>query len=562
MYPLILKISRLQCLVFLLFLGMNSFAFSSSGAASAEEVNRPKLTILIGVDQFPAIYLEQYNSIFTGGFRRIIDEGLWYKAGIVDHAPTVSLAGHTTLATGSNPRRHGITANEWIAPGAADENGRYRATVPHVDYDSHVVGIENSIGFSRHNILVPTIADWFRTNDPNARTVSLSVTPLAVLYGNKPSSDRSDNHIYWLGGNGKFVTSTYYRDDYPGWLDKFNQKIAGKYLGGLTWKNTVPTEFQGLARQDVVPYEHDGVHTSFPHLAAEQSNLKGPALKNWWFGRYSPLQNDALFDMAKESISQLKLGQRSSADFLSLAVKLTDRIGHDFGPQSLEQMDVIFRLDILLGDFMRYLDETVGKTNYVIAISADHGAPNVSEYEQAEGRDALRISSGDIEQSLKGVETLIENHKGADNLLPGLIAARLEQEPFISRAMTAAELQNQTSDDPIIQAFSNSYIPDRVWTYPLWARTNVYGQRVTRFHPALHGVVVDVAYQANLWTASSTHGSAYQYDREVPILFFGQGVAPRLTDETAYTRDIAPTLAALSGVRVLGEIDGKILGTQ
>ena len=562
MHLSIVKMSRQQVILLTSFLWVLSLADLSGRFANAKESSDPKLTILIGVDQFRASYLIEYNSVFKGGFRRIIDEGLWYQTGVVDHAPTVSLSGHTTLSTGSNPRRHGITANEWIAPESVDENGLYRATVPHVDYDNEIVGVEGSVGFSRRNILVPTIADWYRLNDANAKTVALSVTPLAVLYGNTPSSDLSESHVYWLDGSGKFVTSTYYRDDYPGWLDSFNQSIATRYLDDLKWGITVPAEFHGLARQDEAPYEYDGVHTSFPHLATEQSSLEGVALKNWWLGRYSPHQNEALFDLAKESILQLKLGQRNSADFLSLAIKLTDRIGHDFGPRSLEQLDVIYRLDILLGDFMQYLDETVGKGNYVIALSADHGAPNISEHEQAAGREALRITSDDIERSLGGVEALIENYKGPKSRLPGMIAAHLEQEPFISKAVTVAELENSASVDPTIRAFRNSYLPGRLWTYPLWTRANSYGQRVSKLHPALHGIVVDAAYRANMWSAKSTHGSSHQYDREVPILFYGPGVKPHVAQGTAFTRDIAPTLASLAGVKVPVEIDGIALKTQ
>jgi len=535
-----------------------SVAFNG-GVASTEEAGKPKLTILIGVDQFRASYLTDYDQMFTGGFRRMIDQGMWYKNGIVDHAPAESLPGHTTLSTGSNPKRHGVTSNSWIAGTSISNDEQIMATVPHVDFDSPILGREGSIGFSGHNIDVSTIADWFRAADPNAKSVALSITPLAVMYGGRPSPSASENHVYWLGGNGRFETSTYYRDEYPGWLEAFNQEMAGNYLDKLVWEDTVPAEFHKLAREDEVPYEHDGIHTAFPHRADEESDLTGDALKNWWLGRFSPYQNDALFDLAKESVSQLKLGQRQSADFLSLAIKLTDRVGHDYGPRSREQLDVIHRLDILLGNFMTFLDAEVGEGNYVIALSADHGAPNVTEYEQANGRQSVRVTSSDIENSLSVVENLIRSYQGPRDDLPNLIARQLEQEPFVYKAMTPGDLQDPSSEDPTILAYRNAFRADRVRTYPLWTQANMYGQRPSRYHPSVFGVVVDLVYQANIWTTKSTHGGAHMYDREVPILFFGHGVAHGTPEVAAYTRDIAPTLAKIAGVAFSGAVDGRIL---
>ncbi len=554
-----IKASYMHLMVFIFSLCAISLVNLGSGVASAKEAAKPKLTILIGVDQFRASYLTEYDQMFTGGFRRMIDQGLWYKKGIVDHAPAESLPGHTTLSTGSNPKRHGITSNSWIAGTPSGEDEQIKATVPHVDFDNPILGSEGSIGYSGYNIDVSTIADWFRAADPNAKAVALSVTPLAVMYGGRPLPTASENHVYWLGGNGRFETSTYYRDEYPDWLEAFNQEMAGNYLDMLVWEDTVPAEFHKLARKDDVPYEYDGIHTAFPHRADEESDLTGDALKNWWLGRFSPYQNDALFDMARESVSQLKLGQRQSADFLSLAIKLTDRVGHDYGPKSREQLDVVHRLDLLLGDFMTFLDTEVGEGNYVIALSADHGAPNITEYEQVNGRQSVRVTSTDIENSLSAVENLIRNYQGPRGDLPGLIARQLEREPFVYKAMTTRDLQEPFSEDPTILAYQNAFRVDRVRTYPLWTQANIYGQRPSRFHPSVFGVVVDLTYQANIWSARSTHGGAHMYDREVPILFYGNSVAQGTPETIAYTRDIAPTLAAISGVALPGAIDGRVL---
>jgi predicted AlkP superfamily pyrophosphatase or phosphodiesterase len=520
----------------------------------------PKLIVLIGLDQFRAGYLERYNEAFSGGFRRLINEGVWYQNAIVDHAPTLSLPGHTTLATGTNPRTHGITSNAWIDPRQKPaDNGKLIATIPHLDPGVHTLGDKTVRAFSPHKIRVDGLADWVRQANPGSRTVALSVSGLAVLYGGRSAQHRSDNHVYWLGSTGKFLTSSYYRDNYPDWINRFNEGMADKYVKQHVWDNTVPEKFRSLARQDKVDYEFDGVHTSFPHTADELTKETNQKHYNWWFGRFSPYQNDALFDLAKESIHQLELGQRDPVDLLSIAVKLTDRIGHDFGPRSLEQLDVILRLDRLLGEFLHYLDNTVGKHNYVIAVSADHGAPNISEYEKANGREALRISSEDFEEALKSTASLIRDHGDDQQNLPALIAENLEQFPFVSKAMSREDLDVNESNDAVIAAYQNSYLADQPTTYPLWTRDNMYGNLVSPLHPANYGVIVELTGKANIWPAQSTHGSSYQYDREVPILFMGNGIKARTAMETVFTRDIAPTLARLSGVDYPETVEGRPL---
>lgn len=534
---------------------------SVSGQAEQVERASPKLMVLIGVDQFRADYLVRYNEAFTGGFRRMLDSGTWYRNATVDHAPTLSLPGHTTLATGANPRTHGITSNAWISPRQeTTADGLLSAVTPSLDLNRRSLGDERAYAWSSEHILVESLADWVKKADAESRSVALSVTGLAALYGGRPASDRTENHVYWLGSTGKFLTSDYYRDDYPDWVSEFNDAMPDRYVARKVWENTVPTGLRQLARTDEVVYEHDGVHTHFPHRV--EDSVRGEVNQSHyerWFGRYSPLQNDALFDLAKVAVGELELGQRGAVDLLSLAIKLTDRIGHDFGPRSLEQLDVIVRLDRLLGDFFTYLDKTVGAGNYVIALSADHGAPNIPEYEQEQGRQAIRIESKDIAAALDSVARLIRAHDASPGELPAHIATRLEGFPFVEKAMTGEELLGTGMADPITMAYRNSYRSDRPPTYPLWTHENRYGNLVRPEHPGNFGVVVELVENANIWAAPSSHGSSYRYDREVPILFMGPGIQARVTDENAHTRDVAPTLADLVGIAYPDTVDGQPL---
>lgn len=543
-----------------MMVGLNLNGCYSSGKAKPA---KPKLTILIGLDQFRADYLVQYNDAFTGGFRKILDKGFWYQNGLVDHAPTLSLPGHTTLSTGANPKTHRITSNAWINPKVSpDSHGMIRGTFPHVDRKVKIVGDTAATAFSPYKIEVTGLADWFKQSQSDAKTVALSVSPLAVLYGGKYQQANHDQHVYWLGSTGRFITSTYYRMNYPNWVSHFNENLEESYIGHHEWENTVPAEFRALARLDSAAYEFNGIHTSFPHRASDFIADSTSQSYRRWFARFSPYQNNALFDLAKEAITQLQLGQRGATDLLSIAVKLTDRIGHDFGPRSLEMMDVILRLDALLGEFIAFLDKTIGKDNYLLALSSDHGGPYISEYELEQGRKALRVSSEDIQTALDTIGILVDQYKDAPQYLPRRIADRLEEFPFIGKAFTQQDLQEANANDRSLQSFQNSYLPEQATTYPLWTVRNQYGNLISTKHPAYHGVLVELPYQANIWSAASTHGGAHNYDQEVPILFYGNQIKPGLSKQKIFTRDIAPTLSFLSDVDFPTTVDGKVLNFE
>jgi predicted AlkP superfamily pyrophosphatase or phosphodiesterase len=524
--------------------------------APAETVDRPKLVVLIGIDQFRADYLERYDALFSGGFRRLEDAGWRYKRGIVDHAPTLSYPGHATLATGAHPKTHGIASNAWIERA---EDGGFSRVDGASDRRYGIVGDPGARGVSPLKIRVTGLADWIQASDPNARTVAVSTgSALAVMYGGRARDDRSENHVYWLSRTkGEFITSTYYRDRYPEWVQRFNAKAMPEFRKRLVWTNTVPEEHFGLARRDDAAYEGDEVHTLFPHGPGDISDEVTPEIENRWYYD-SPLANEALFALARESVEALSLGRRQATDAIAIAVKSVDRFGHDYGPHSREQLDNIHRLDQVFGEFLTFLDERVGRDEYVIAVSADHGAPNVTEFELEEGRHARRVTEEEFAGVLSSVESLVENSAGPAEELPALIAAELEKADFIAKAMTPDDLSGAGAADDILSAYRNSYDPTRPNMYPLWTMDILRGN-ISAAHPANYGVQVELEYQANIWSAASTHGSAYDYDREVPIVFMGKGIEPGVSTDPARTIDVAPTLAYLAGVPFPDTVDGQVL---
>jgi arylsulfatase A-like enzyme len=534
-----------------------TFALAFSVACGrSPDAGAPRLVVLIGIDQLRADYLERYDEVFQGGFRRLRDQGWRVDRAWVDHAPTLSWPGHTTLATGAHPKTHGINANDWIE---LMENGGVRRVLPLLDPDQAVLGYPEQAAFSPRNIRVTGLADWFRAAHPEARAVALSTGPaLAVAYGGLARGPRAESHVYWLSaGLGRFITSTYYRDEYPSWVQRFNDEQLPRFKEQRIWSNAVPEAQRHLARVDAKPYEGDGVHTTFPHRFDDE--VGDSARFNRWFYNYSPGQNEALFALAREAVRALALGQDDIADLLAIAVKSVDRVGHDYGPHSMEQLDNLVRIDRELGAFLEFLDGSVGRGRYVVAVSADHGAPNIVEYELEEGRVARRIGDEEVERLLARLAGVADGYAGPEAELPALVARELEQEDFVARAMTAEELAGSEPADEILQAYRNSYVPGHTTTYPLWTREMISTGRVDHRHPAMFGVIVEYVENYGLWSARSTHGSAYRYDREVPLLLLGAGIEAGVSSLPARTVDVAPTLAYLAGVSFPESVDGQVL---
>ena len=254
-------------------------------------------------------------------------------------------------------------------------------------------------------------------------------------------------------------------------------------------------------------------------------------------------------------MTSLALGQREATDLLALAVKSTDYVGHDYGPHSQEQLDIVLRLDRLIGRLLDVLDETVGEDGYAVILTADHGAPDVVEYALEQGRPAHRITEQEIQELLDRVDRLVAAYQGSEEGLPAAIAATLERSERVARAMTPDELGGDGPADDILAAYRKSYVPGKRSPFPLWT-SDVLDGNIGATHPANWGIVVEFTEGTQLWTARSAHGTSYRFDREVPIVLLGAGVEPGVAESSARTVDVAPTLAAIAGIPFPDTVDG------
>jgi hypothetical protein len=268
------------------------------------------LIVMIAVDQLRGDLLERYGTAFTGGFRRLLDNGFRFPRATVDHAPTNSYPGHVTLATGAFPRRHGIIDNSW-----AERAGDRLAFVGGADDpDEHIVGFPKLRGVSPRKLLVTGLADWVLRADPQAQVVNIG----AGEYSSLLHAGKTRGHTYWFSpGAGRYVTSTYYRDAYPEWVERFNTETLPRFTAQKIWNNSVPLKARPLARPDKSAYEFDGIHTTFPHLFQDEvskEQLNDPqAFADWFY--FSPMLDTSALALTREAVRALSLGKRGHTDY-------------------------------------------------------------------------------------------------------------------------------------------------------------------------------------------------------------------------------------------------------
>jgi predicted AlkP superfamily pyrophosphatase or phosphodiesterase len=505
---------------------------ATNATTSLPRAARPALVVMLVVDQFRQSYLDRYGDLFTGGLRRLLDQGRVYTRATHDHAVTETAVGHATLSTGVYPMRHGVVANEW-----AERTPAGWVEVSNVgDSTVSIVGQSALPGVSPHALMRTGLADWMVAADARSQVASVSGKDRGAVL---PAA-HAKGHVYWFQpAAGRFVTSTYYRDRYPSWADEFTTRGLSTYMRDSVWTNQTPSAALVRARPDSEPYEGDGIHTTFPHRFA----VEGRSDKFWdWFAS-TPMLDAATLDYGESMVRSLELGQDDAPDFLSVSLSQTDRIGHTYGPLSREQLDNLLRLDRELGEFFAFLDRAVGAGRWVVAVSADHGALSAPETlpqpnEPASGHRTTAAEKAALSAILADAQLT-----ASDSATPARVAAALKRLPIVADAYTHAELLRGTPSDSFAVLARRSLYPGRAA-----AEVSKYG--------------VEVRYREGLLSGArgTSHGTPYWYDRHVPLIFMGAGIRAGRDSARAATVDFAPTLARLLRLQAPGDLDGRALG--
>jgi len=512
--------------------------FVSFGCQQTSEdasMDTPTLAVLLVVDQLRPGLLERYDHLFVGGFRRLLDDGYRFPNATHDHSMTTTGPGHTTLATGVYPARHGIVGNDWTERA----NGELQRMYSMQDLSSPILGYPELRGRSPRNIVRPGLASWISDADPDSRVVSISKKDRAAI----GMAAQAKGEVYWVvERGGGFVTSSFYHSEYPQWVSDFNANTMPGIYSDTVWESSVPPEGRALTLPDTSRFELRGEFTAFPHRARDLVDMADPGEVNYWRWRNTPFPDRAVVALVSDAIREFGLGQRGSVAFLGVSLSQTDLVGHRFGPRSREQLDNLLRLDMELDRLFSVLDDEVGPGRWVVALSADHGVLGIPEVLAEEGVDAKRLTRDErdgiqarIREALSGVG---EGEAPEEAAKAALVAL-----PFIASAYTFAEVESGVLADSFQVLFAHSHSRTRLLSPASWAG-------------------VHVRYEPNTLTSASSvasHSSPYYYDRHVPLIFLGGMIEPGESSDRVATVDVAPTLAWLVGAPAPDDLDGRVL---
>lgn len=521
----------------------------------AQAPRAPRLAVVIVVDQMRADYLSRFREYFgDSGFNLFLDHGAWLKQARYAHSVTVTCTGHATILTGSPPSLNGIIANDWW--NKAQSRKEYCAR----DDDSPLLG-SDSPGRSPKNLIGATVGDMLKlASGGKSRVACVAGKDRAaiMLCGHRADA------AYWLDGP-RFVTSTYYRDALPDWVERLNASQPVEHYFGKTWDRILPAEAYAKLGADDEPAELDlaGLGRTFPHvIGGSLFETESTRIKAF---DYSPFDNEVVINFAVQMLRNEEFGSGPATDLLAVGLSANDRIGHTFGPDSNEMLDVTVRTDRLLEKFFKVLDEEIGLENTVIVLTADHGVAPIPEV--IERRDpqagARRL---DPEYVRDVAESALTSHFGAtwgrgdwivykeapyiyldDDRLASdgidvsaaatIIKQALESVPGISAAYTRNELERPSGSGPSSGAAASFY--------------------ASRSGDVMYFKKPYVIEQSE--PGGTSHGSPWDYDRHVPLLWYGSAISPGTKDTEVFVHDIAPTLSALLGVDPPPESVGRVL---
>ena len=501
-------------------------ALSPSGA-------RPTLVVFITVDQFGSDYFERYGGNLTGGLRRLRDEGALWMRGLQDHAITETAPGHASTLSGRFPVHTGIASNSQGVN----------------TLDAPLIGSED-IGASPFRFRGTTLFDWMRAANPATRVLSVSRKDRGAIL----PIGRSKADVYWFASNGEFTTSRYYRDTLPTWVRAFNARRAAQSYAGKAWVPLLPAD--RYAEPDSNPLEQFGADYTFPHVMPNDEAIAARTFKQY------PWMDSLTLAFALDGVRTMGLGADAArTDLLAISLSTTDQVGHLYGPDSKEIDDQILRLDRYLGDFLDALVALRGAPRIVVALTADHGvapfpdlrSPYYANHDaqRTDPRPAWQVAFDAMRAA--GVDTAAVDNDDGFRVRDAAAFRRADVDPDAIATIWVRELRTLNG---VLRA---DLLRD------LATADTVHDDIARRW---LHMLPVDGPVRAvvtlkpfGYWQGVNfaTHGQPHSSDTNVPVLFWGAGIASGRRAGSARVVDMAPTLAAWLGITPLEPLDGRVL---
>ncbi len=492
------------------------------GVAPRTPPERPRLIVVVTVDQLRGDYLQRWPEQWSGGLGRMFAQGAYFPVGLQDHAMTQTAPGHSTILSGREPAHTGIVSNTLGIP----------------DTSVSLVDVAGT-GASPHRFRGTTLVDWMRDADSGTRVLSVARKDRSAIL----TVGRAKEPVFWFAG-GQFTTSTWYADTLPLWVREWNTRSHLTGFAGHTWELLLPAS--AYREVDDIAYEHGGRDRTFPHRLPTDSAELINAIVEY------PVMDSLTLDFALTGARALGLGQRNGTDLLAVSLGSTDGVGHDYGPDSREIHDQLLRLDRWLGQFLDSLSTAVPAPEVLVVLTADHGVTPYAQALQARGAPGGHIALGPLvrEVNQRLGQSLLSYSSGLIYADTSALRAIKVNPESLATSLTA-RVQRLPH---VVDAWSSATLGA-----PL--RSNVGAQRWRRALPRdFSFLVCAVASPGYVWSEAENtadHGTTNFDDVNVPIAFLGAGITPGVFADTVRTIDIAPTLARRLGLKLPKQIDGR-----
>ncbi|HEX8390796.1 MAG TPA: alkaline phosphatase family protein [Longimicrobium sp.] len=516
-----------------------ALALPAAAQTAPAQGARPSLVVFITVDQLRPDYFARYQHQLTGGLARLARNGAFYRNGMQDHAITETAPGHASTLSGRFPASTGIVANVY---GVGDTTARLLTGT--------------MMGASPFRFRGTTLIDWMRAANPASRALSISRKDRGAIL----PLGRAKQSVFWYDYQGGFTTSRYYADTLPAWVRRFNARRIPHGMAGREWNLLLPAgeypEPDTVLAESRTPIARGAHEPAFPHRIPTD-----PDSAARYFTEF-PFMDQLTADAAITGLREMRLGRGDHPDLLAVSFSTTDAVGHRYGPDSREIHDQVLRLDRTLGAFIDSVYAQVDSSRVVFALTADHGVASLPEVAHPGASRGWHVSLDTLVVAMRnelgaGVDPaafltddgilflrpeLLPRGVNADSLARAF-AARVRRVPGVHRVDRMADL----------------------WALgPEALERDSIGRRWVHMIPRDQPIPVVVTLDPGRdWGTGlyAVHGTPHAYDVHVPVIFYGPAFRPGRHDEPVRVVDMAPTLAAILGIRPLEALDGRVVAS-